>query len=469
MKKEISTSQGIPWKISDHLLRKRLEEAGRRQGWWDTEEPVVLAVSGGSDSIALLWFFRSFWRGPLVVAHLEHGIRNETSLRDAAFVEKLCKVYNLPFEIAHISVPREKEKGESTEEAGRRIRYAFLSQVMQNHGASFVATAHTADDVAETVFMNLARGTGPFGLAGIPEKRDHYIRPLISFYREELRNILRSRRIQWCEDETNEDVSYLRNRVRIEALPWLAERFNPRIKEHLVGLSSQMHSVKEGEKALASDLVNWSTRDLPFSMLTLDHGNLKQMGRNTLSMVIRESGARLGLSPLSRVRTENLLDLLMNSGRWCFQWQGSAEVFAGQGYISFVDREVLPGPDDPSTVLDIRSDLNEFCWNSWNFEIRRQPWSSEYHALGARSITLPQGEEKLTIIPVEEHYHGNDEASFIKIVPWWLRQVWPVFCLGSKISWLPFYGRMKIHDEGNLPLKGDLITVRMKSHRGKGV
>jgi len=465
LKKDISTSHDIPWKISDHLLRKRLEEAGRKQGWWDTEKPVVLAVSGGSDSIALLWFFRSFWQGPLVVAHLEHGIRDKTSLRDAAFVEKLCKVYNLPFEIAHISVPREKEKGESTEEAGRRIRYAFLSQVMEKHGASFVATAHTADDVAETVFMNLARGTGPFGLAGIPEKRDHYIRPLISFYREELRNIIRSRGIQWCEDETNEDVSYLRNRVRLEALPWLAERFNPRIKEHLVALSSQMHSVKEGEKALASDLVNWSLRDLPFSMLTLDHGNLKQMGRNTLSMMIRESGARLGLSSLSRVRTDNLLDLVLNSGRWRFQWQGSVEVFAGQGLISFVDRDALPGTDDQSTVLDMGSEINELCWNTWNFDIRRRSYSSEYQALGSRSMTFPADEEKLSIFPVEEHYPGNDEASFIKIVPWWIRQVWPVFCLGSKISWLPFYGRMKIHDQEDLLQKGDLITITLKSHR----
>ncbi|MBN1332884.1 MAG: tRNA lysidine(34) synthetase TilS, partial [Synergistales bacterium] len=336
------------------------------------------------------------------------------------------------------------------------------------HDASFVATAHTADDVAETVFMNLARGTGPFGLAGIPERREHYIRPLISFYREELRKILRTRDICWCEDETNEDVSYLRNRVRIEVLPWLAERINPKIKEHLVALASQMQSVKESERGIARNLIDWIRKDLPFSMLSLDHNSLRKLSRDTLSMVIRESGTSLGLSTLSRSRTENLLDLIETSGRWRFQWEGSVELFAGQGYITFADRTVpgtcISGPVDLSPEYYGRP----FSWNNWHFEIQECYRPFNIPTSGSNSATMSLYEEGLQIMSVDTHLSSFGYDTYAKIVPWWLRKVWPVFCLGSTISWLPFYGLAQVNDQARPSQARSSVKITVIMHKMEG-
>lgn len=468
MNRNGSYNQAIPWEISDQHLGQKFKEFGIRQGWWDTCTPIILAVSGGSDSMALLWFFRSFWPGKVIVAHLEHGIRDHTSLRDAAFVEEVCHSGNITFEVSHVSVPDEKYRGESIEEAGRRIRYSFLESIMEKYHASRVATAHTSDDVAETVFMNLARGTGPFGLAGIPEIRGNYIRPLISFYREELREILRARGISWCEDETNEDVSYLRNRVRIEVLPFLAERINSRMKEHLVALASQMNYVKEREIGTARNLIDWFNKDLPFSILSLDHNCLRKLSRDTLSMVIRESGASLGLSTLSRHRTENLLDLVKNSGRWRFQWEGSIEVFAGQGYIAFADRvNILNRVCGPFNIYP-DSFGTSFTWNHWKIEVEKCEQQGITSRSGSNSVILPFFEEALEIMSVEDHLSGSGSDTYAKRVPWWLRKVWPVFCLGSTISWLPFYGLVQT-DEQERPSRNETcIKIRAITQNVKG-
>ena len=195
---------------------------------------IVLAVSGGADSMALLYGAADVRRHHAVVAHLDHGLRPE-SADDAAFVADASAALGLPCEIRQTDVAAlARMEGLSTEEAGREARYRFLHDVAGNGG--FIATAHTLDDSAETVVLNLLRGSGLGGAAGIPARRGQVVRPLLHARRVELRTLLAGARLPYREDPSNEDPAYLRNRVRSEVLP-LLEGLRPGAVERIARFS----------------------------------------------------------------------------------------------------------------------------------------------------------------------------------------------------------------------------------------
>ncbi len=165
----------------------------------------LVAVSGGIDSVVLLDMLAEKGGHELTVAHFDHGIR-EDSAADARFVRGLAAKYGLPF------VMRREELGaQASEELARARRYAFLHEEAEKRGAKIV-TAHHADDVVETVAINLLRGTGWRGLAVLDNPQ--VFRPLLALTKEEIREHARKKRLEWVEDSTNEGVKYLRNRVR---------------------------------------------------------------------------------------------------------------------------------------------------------------------------------------------------------------------------------------------------------------
>lgn len=216
---------------------------------------VVVAVSGGADSMALLHLLtrvRTDWNLDLVVAHLDHNIRPE-SADDEAHVIRTARRWNLPCETTRLSSGALKQKG-NMEATARRFRYQFLAQVavdQQVEGCPVdVAVAHTANDQAETVLMNLIRGSGVHGLAGMPAVRPlllqdqpvpgvRVVRPMLKIARSEILQYLGENDISWREDASNQDRAFLRNRVRHEVLP-LLEELNPRIIASLCRTASVM-------------------------------------------------------------------------------------------------------------------------------------------------------------------------------------------------------------------------------------
>jgi tRNA(Ile)-lysidine synthase len=190
----------------------------------EADAQLLLAVSGGADSIALLYGAARLvatrqraWR--LSVAHLDHALRPD-SADDAAFVVAASTTLGLPAEVRRTDVAAlARDVGRSIEEAGRDARYRFLEDVAP--AGALIATAHTLDDVAETVLINLLRGSGLGGLAGIPARRDRVVRPLLNGRRAELRDLLDAGGIEYRVDPSNADPSFLRNRVRAELLPVL--------------------------------------------------------------------------------------------------------------------------------------------------------------------------------------------------------------------------------------------------------
>jgi len=205
-------------------------------------DSVLVAVSGGADSVALLCALHelsSLTGISLAVAHLNHGIRGKASDADAAFVQKLAARLKVPFSGGKVDVPALAEsKGISMEMAAREARYDFLFKTARKIKATVIATAHTADDQAETILLKLARGAGPRGLAGIsPESiisGIRIVRPLLDVSRAGVEEYLRERKQAWREDRTNKDLSYLRNRVRHEVLPFLEKKLNPDIRTALL-------------------------------------------------------------------------------------------------------------------------------------------------------------------------------------------------------------------------------------------
>ncbi len=191
---------------------------------------VVVACSGGADSVALtdaVWQMRGECGFKIAVVHVEHGLRGEEALRDAAFTEKFCEERGLVFACRHVKAgDYAKAEGLSVEDAARKLRYRELWQYVDELGADFLLTAHHAGDQAETVLMQLLRGSGTAGLGGMQVQMGRLMRPLLFVQRSEIEAYCRERNLSFCHDSSNDDVRYTRNRIRKELLPYLQQQFN---------------------------------------------------------------------------------------------------------------------------------------------------------------------------------------------------------------------------------------------------
>lgn len=206
-------------------------------------DTVIAAVSGGADSVALLfalYLLKDSLDITLEAAHFDHGLRGAESDRDAAFVRELCGRYDIPLHLGASQVVA-GEKG--LEAAARDARYAYFSTL-----SGKIATAHTADDNAETVLMHLVRGTGLKGLGGISPVRGNLIRPMLGVTRQEVLEFLEEYHLCYVEDSSNHTDAFLRNRLRHHVMPLLKDE-NPKLAENL---SAMALSLREDEQALGS-------------------------------------------------------------------------------------------------------------------------------------------------------------------------------------------------------------------------
>jgi tRNA(Ile)-lysidine synthase len=215
---------------------KNLVAQIQRQRLFQTGETVVVAVSGGADSVALLDLLTRLEdeKLRLVVAHLNHGLRGAESDADQEFVRLLAARYGLPFELQRVDVAALSQSCRlSLEDAGRRARYLFFAETAKTHGAASIALAHHRDDQAETVLIRLLRGAGGGGLSAMGNGSQGMLkRPLLQVSRAELELYLKGRGLSWRTDASNADTAILRNSIRHELIPFL-RKYNPKITERL--------------------------------------------------------------------------------------------------------------------------------------------------------------------------------------------------------------------------------------------
>lgn len=220
---------------------------------------IVVGLSGGPDSVCLLHLLNSVrdkLKIRIVAAHINHMIRGCEADADELYCKNICESLNIEFFSERIEVEKyAKENGISSEMAGRDIRYKFFNKVLEKNNFNKIATAHNANDQAETILMRIMRGTALEGLAGIPVKRDgKYIRPILFMKRELIEDYCEVNKLNPRIDKTNMERIYSRNKVRLDILPYMKENFNPDIIETINRMAGLLQSDNEFIQEYANDI-----------------------------------------------------------------------------------------------------------------------------------------------------------------------------------------------------------------------
>lgn len=289
-------------------LERKVLQTIREYGLLEPGDDVTAALSGGADSAALLWLLRRL--APelgvsLRAAHFHHGLRGKEADRDEAFCRELCAAWEIPFVSGRGDVrARAAETGESLEEAARKLRYDFLLDAAPGK----LATAHNADDNAETVLLHLLRGSGPRGLGGIPPKRGRLIRPLLCCTRAEIEELLSREGLPYVEDSSNAADDCLRNRLRHRVMPLLRAE-NPGFAETVGRTAALVRAEDDYLSRLAAEAAasctageGWSCKALlgldPVLRRRVLLGLLRELGLENPSLVHVEAlEAALGAKP----------------------------------------------------------------------------------------------------------------------------------------------------------------------------
>ena len=276
-------------------------------------EPILLALSGGADSSALLELLAAYCRecgAMLYAAHVDHKIRPGEHERDRRFCEALAKKYGVKLFTLEADLPKiAAESGESLETAARRVRYRFFAEIMAENGIKILATAHNADDNLETMIFNLARGAGLRGTCGIPPVRSFeggfIVRPILEAEKAEILEFCRERALEFVTDSTNADDSYSRNRIRLRVISEL-RRINPAAARSATRFSASAALDLDFIEKSAAELVE-SDGSVKLSSLLSAHPALS---RHALSIAF----SRVSDASLEGVHIDALLELC-NGGK----------------------------------------------------------------------------------------------------------------------------------------------------------
>lgn len=427
-----------------YKFEKRLE-AAFKDLCGDEKKSVLVALSGGADSTALLLGtvrlaekcgFKVF------ASHVNHKIRGVEADRDEKFCRELCDGLGVKLFVAKLDVPAlAKSRGESLELCARNVRYAALENFRQKKKIDFIATAHNADDNAETVLHNLIRGTGLDGLAGIPKKRDSIIRPLLGFYRREIEEYLASLAASCVTDSTNTDTEYTRNFLRHVILP-VMRRVNPSVSETINRLS---RFAAEDSCFIAEELKkreNEKLSTLPFSLLS----------RRVNQLYSEKTGERL-----SGLHIESICDALYNKKNTVLSLPDGYLAKIRGGKLSFVQEEKLPVVEETK----LSEGENVLCGGLITVTVRRGEAPSKkskayvgYKTENGFCTTLAVSLDEDAVkgeIHVRPRKNGDKVLSlgvnksvkrcFINNkVPVELREAIPVVCDDEGIIFVPFVG-----------------------------
>lgn len=300
-------------------LLNTVEKTITAYGMFQPDDSVLVGVSGGPDSVALLHLLLILaprFSISLGVAHLNHCLREKDSEHDAEFVASLAKKLDLPLYIYKEDVREYQHKHKlSLEEAARHVRYAFYNNVAEKNDYNKIALGHHSDDNAELVLMYLFRGSGPLGISGMPPVRDEKIvRPLIKLTRSEIINYLNKNGIKYVSDKTNKDIRHLRNRIRHHLIPLLKKSYNPRIIESLNRLALIMRCEDEWIEDAINHIYQNSVLNLKEDKIVLSVPKLDSIHPAIKRRIIRKAIEKIkgNLRRITYLHINNAITLLQS-------------------------------------------------------------------------------------------------------------------------------------------------------------
>ncbi len=326
------------------MLKEKVIETIKKYNLIKDGEKIVVGVSGGPDSICLINILNEIKKDgikkiELVVCHINHMIREE-ALDDEKFVEDYCEKNNIQFFVRHAKVEEiAKIEKIGTEEAGRKIRYEFFEEILEKTNANKIATAHTKNDNAETVLMNIIRGSGLSGIKGItPIREDLYIKPLIESTREEIEEYCEQNKLNPRHDKTNDENIYTRNKVRNILIPLIEKEFNPNIIEtidRLSDLASKENEYLEEQTKLAFEksIIKNEKDEIILNLRMFNKENKVIKARLILYTIKRLKGSNNGIS---KIHIEDIIKLCKNNiGNKYLTPNKNLKIFINKGKMYF--------------------------------------------------------------------------------------------------------------------------------------
>lgn len=287
-------------------LVQQLDQLLHRRMWLERGARVLVACSGGADSVALLRLLAAvngsdYWGWKLVVGHVDHGLRGKASAGDAAFVKKLGKKLGLTVAVRKVKVSRNRQ-GQASEAAAREARLKALAAMARRYRCGVIVLAHHADDQAETVLMRLLRGTGVTGMAAMAERKRMrvgkgavtLVRPLLGFTRMQLREYLAEAGQEFREDASNASDAYLRNRVRRELLP-LLETYQPGVRKVLGRLAHHARELRQVVRRECRGMVRAGVMERDGRRLVMRLDMLKRCSSAARGMMLRQGLTEMGV------------------------------------------------------------------------------------------------------------------------------------------------------------------------------
>ena len=297
----------------------RVLEYMKKYNMVESGDKIVVGVSGGADSLALLHILneiKNIFFLELVVAHVHHGLRGKDADTDAEFVEGICRDWQIPFYIKKVNVKELASKwGLSEEEAGRKVRYDFFEQILKDIKGQKIALAHHRDDQAETILYHLIRGTGLKGLQGMKPVRDgKIIRPLLQISRQQIEEYCREKNLKYRVDLTNKDIVYTRNRIRNLLIPYIQKNFNPNFAESLVRMGDIIREEEEflsfysNQKFDKWVVVSDGKVEIPIDFF---NSSPKAISRRIVRLAVEKLAK--SMDDISFVHTEEVLNMALHS------------------------------------------------------------------------------------------------------------------------------------------------------------
>lgn len=281
---------------------------------------ILIAHSGGLDSTVLLHILHALkeeYQLNLHSFHLNHLFRKKSALGDAQFSQGMASALNIPFTLKVFNVPEYcQERGLNAQEGARFIRYSLLDQVAKEKGCNKIALGHQANDQGETILLNILRGCALEGLKGMEPLLGNYIRPLLYSFRHELMEFCQEKGIQYREDPSNEKPIYLRNRLRMDLIPYIEDKYTPRFKEALVRMSFILREENSYLEEMAKSSFKEAMIQVAKDEVILDSAYLKDLPKALLGRILRQGyqllrGSKEGLT---FIQIQQICTLLFKGG-----------------------------------------------------------------------------------------------------------------------------------------------------------